>query len=270
MDYLSSGFSDIDHSNDPSFFSSCLVTLNSLPYFQDYKRKSFDLMNARVGSRALEVGCGLGFDAITLARIVGSTGQVVAVDSSQTMLEAARSRAENLGLSIEFVLGDASRLDFDDGCFDCARVDRTLQHIPDPEKVLTEMAGVTRSGGRIVAYEPDWGTFVIGSMDRQITRKVTDLWCDTFRSGWIGRNLYGYFRDMGLEDVQVYPSTLVITDINLAEKVFDLSKNAEKAMGLSLVSRSEALGWLKGLMEDFLRGKFFCSYTGFLAYGRKP
>jgi hypothetical protein len=41
-------------------------------------------------------------------------------------------------------------------------------------------------------------------------------------------------------------------------------------MGLSLVSRSEALGWLKVLREDFLRGKFFCSYTGFMAYGRKP
>jgi ubiquinone/menaquinone biosynthesis C-methylase UbiE len=270
MDYLSSGFSDIDHSNDPSFFSSCLVTLNSLPYFQDYKRKSFDLMNVREGSRVLEVGCGLGFDAIALARIVGSTGWVVAVDSSKAMLEAARSRAENLGLPIEFAQGDAGRLDLDDGCFDCARVDRTLQHIPDPEKVLTEMARVTRNGGRIVAYEPDWGTFVIRSMDRQFTRKITDFWCDTFRSGWIGRYLYGHFRAMGLEDVQVYPSTLVITDLDLAEKVFDLSKNAEKALGLNLVSRSEALDWLRGLREDNLRGKFFCSYTGFMAYGRKP
>ncbi len=246
-----------------------IFTLNSLPYFQDYKRKSFNLMNARTGSRVLEVGCGLGFDAIALARIVGSTGRVVAVDSSQTMLEAARSRAENLGLPIEFVLGDAGRLDFDDGCFDCARVYRTLQHIPEPEKVLTEMARVTRSVGRVVAYEPDWGTFTIGSMNRQVTRKITDLWCDTFRSGWIGRNLYGYFRDMGLEDVQVYPSTLVITDLNLAEKVFDLSKNAEKALGLDRVSKYDAEDWLRGLEEDNLRGKFFCSYTGFLAYGRK-
>lgn len=269
MDYLSSGFSDIDHSSDSSFFTSCLATLNSLPYFQEYKRKSFDLMNAQEGSRVLEVGCGLGFDAIALARIVGSTGRVVAVDCSQTMLEAAWSCAEDLGLCIDFTLADAGHLDYDDGSFDCARVDRTLQHIPEPKKVLAEMARVTKSGGRIVAYEPDWGTFTIGSVDRQVTRKITDFWCDTFKSGWMGRYLYGHFMAMGLEGVQVYPSTLVITDLDLAEKVFDLFKNAEKAMNLGLVSSSEVAVWLKGLREDNLKGRFFCSYTGFLAYGRK-
>jgi ubiquinone/menaquinone biosynthesis C-methylase UbiE len=270
MDYLSSGFSDIDHSNDSSFFTSCLVTLNSLPYFQDYKRKSFDLMNARKGCWAMEVGCGLGFDAIALARIVGSTGRIVAVDSSRTMLEAARSSAEGLGLSIDFVLGDAGHLDLADESFDCARVDRTLQHIPEPKKVLREMARVTKSGGHIVAYEPDWGTFAIGSVDRQVTRKITNFWCDTFKCGWIGRYLYGHFMAVELEDVQVYPSTLVITDLDLAEKVFDLFKNAEKAMNLGLVSSSEVAAWLKGLREDNLKGRFFCSYTGFMAYGRKP
>jgi ubiquinone/menaquinone biosynthesis C-methylase UbiE len=270
MDYLSSGFSDIDHSNDSCIFTSCLATLNSLPYFQDYKRKSFDLMNVREGYRVLEVGSGLGFDAIALARIVRSTGRVVAVDCSHTMLEAAKSSAEGLGLCIDFVLGDAGCLDYDDESFDCARVDRTLQHIPEPKKVLTEMARVTKSGGRIVAYEPDWGTFAIGSVDRQVTRKITDFWCDTFKSGWIGRYLYGHFMAMGLEKVQVYPSTLVITDLDLAEKVFDLFKNAEKAVNLGQVSSSEVAGWLKGLREDYLQGRFFCSYTGFMACGRKP
>jgi ubiquinone/menaquinone biosynthesis C-methylase UbiE len=270
MDYLSSGFEDIDHSNDSSIFTSCLTTLNSLPYFQDYKRKSFELMNARKGYMVLEVGCGLGFDAIALARIVGSTGRVVAVDSSRTMLEAARSSAEGLGLSIDFMLGDGCHLDLADESFDCTRVDRTLQHIPDPKKVLAEMAGVTKSGGRIVAYEPDWGTFTIGSRDRQVTRKITDFWCDTFKSGWIGRYLYRHFIDIGLDDVQVYPSTLVITDLELAEKVFDIFKNAEKAMNLGLVSSSEVAAWLKELKEDSLQGRFFCSYTGFMVCASKP
>lgn len=227
-------------------------------------------MNARKGCRVLEVGCGLGFDVISLARIVGSTGRVVAVDSSKTMLEAARSCAKSLGLSIDFVLGDAGHLDLADESFDCARVDRTLQHIPDPKKVLAEMARVTKSGGRIVAYEPDWGTFTICSRDRQVTRKITNFWCDTFKSGWIGRYLYGHFIAIGLERVLVYPSTLVITDLDLAEKVFDLFKNAEKAMNLGLVSSSEVAVWLKGLKEDNLQSRFFCSYTGFIVCGSKP
>ena len=269
MDCLSSGFSDIDHSSDPSFFASCLTMLNSLPYFQDYKRKSFDLLGAREGSRVLEVGCGLGFDAVALARIVGSSGLVVAVDSSLAMVEAAKSRAKDLSLTVEFVLANAGQLGFDDGCFDCARVDRTLQHIPQPEEVLAEMVRVTRSGGLLVAYEPDWGTFTIGSKNRQTTRKFADLWCDTFRSGWIGRYLYEHFRRLKLESVQICPSTLVVTDLSLAERIFDLSKNVERAIGLGLVSSTDAEGWLRGLREDNFRGAFFCSYTGFIVVGRK-
>jgi len=61
----------------------------------------------------------------------------------------------------------------------------------------------------------------------------------------------------------------VVTDIGLAERVFDLSRNANRAADLGLVSRSEAKGWLDELREDDIRGAFFCSYTGFMAAGRK-
>lgn len=227
-------------------------------------------MNVREGSRVLEVGCGLGFDAISLARIVGKSGRVVAVDCSRTMLQEARTRAESLGLCIDFQLADAGHLETADDTFDCARVDRTLQHIPEPKKVLREMARVTKSGGRILAYEPDWGTFTIGSANRQTTRKIADFWCDSFKSGWIGRYLYEYLREVGLYDVQVYPSTLVITELGLAEKVFDIFKNAEKAVNQGLLSGSEISTWQKELQEDDRKGRFFCSYTGFMAWGRKP
>lgn len=270
MDCLSSGFADVDHSEDSSLFSSCLETLNSLPYFQDYKRQSFELMNVRPGSVVLEVGCGLGFDAFALARIVGGSGRVVAVDSSRTMLQKARCRAEGSGLCIDFRLEDAGHLEIEDNSFDCARVDRTLQHVPEPKKVLEEMARVTKSGGCILAYEPDWGTFTIGSADRQITRKIAEFWCDTFKSGWIGRYLYRYLQEIGLEDVRISPSTLVITKFDLANKVFDIFKNAEKAMNQGMVSSSEATGWLKELQEDDRKGSLFSSYTGFMAWGRKP
>ncbi|MDD1761974.1 MAG: methyltransferase domain-containing protein [Methanothrix sp.] len=269
MDHLSSGFSDVDHSSDPLLFASCLATLNSLPYFQDYKRKSFELMGAREGSMVLEAGSGLGFDAISLSRIVGSNGRVVALDSSLAMVEAARERAKDLGQAIEFVLADASQMGFQDGSFDCSRIDRTLQHTRQPERVLAEMVRVTRDGGCIVAYEPDWGTFTFDSGNRQITRKLVDFWCDNFKSGWIGRDLYRHFRMLDLADIQIIPSTLMITDLGLAETIFDLSRNADRAVDSGLISRSETEKWLRELKSDDIRRTFFCSYTGFLAAGRK-
>ncbi len=100
MDCLSSGFADVDRARDPSFFSSCLATLNSLPYFQKNKTKSFALMDVGEGSRVLDVGCGLGYDALALAEMVGQKGRVVAADFSRIMLQAARSQADGLALPL--------------------------------------------------------------------------------------------------------------------------------------------------------------------------
>lgn len=269
MDHLSSGFSNVDQSSDPSVFASCLATLNSLQYFQDYKRESFGLMGASEGSKVLEVGSGLGFDAISLSRIVGRSGRVVALDFSLAMVKSAWEMAKAAGQAIDFVLGEASQMAFDDGVFDCSRIDRTLQHTKDPDRVLREMVRVTRDGGKIVAYEPDWGTFTISSRDKLIARKLADFWCDNFKSGWIGRNIYKHFVILGLEDIQIIPSTLVVTDLVLAEKIFDLSRNANRASDFGLISKSDAYRWIRGLQDDHIKGTFFCSYTGFMAAGKK-
>ena len=66
------------------------------------------------GDHGLEIGCGIGFLACEMAREVGATGHVVGLDNSPDMIAAAQKRAEREGLSdrLEFVVGDAKRLDF--------------------------------------------------------------------------------------------------------------------------------------------------------------
>ncbi|MBW4697760.1 MAG: class I SAM-dependent methyltransferase [Aphanocapsa lilacina HA4352-LM1] len=83
MDYLARGFADVDAAADVEKFAGCLKLLLSLNYFQKYKQKTFDLLQITGGDRVLEVGCGGGEDAIALAGRVGTTGRVVALDSSR-------------------------------------------------------------------------------------------------------------------------------------------------------------------------------------------
>ena len=47
------------------------------------------------GERLLDVGCGLGDAAISLARDLGTTGEVVGVDVSAAMLEVAPQRCKD-------------------------------------------------------------------------------------------------------------------------------------------------------------------------------
>ena len=269
MDYLSSGFSKVDSSQDPGVFISCLQTLSSLPYFQGYKKKSIQLLNLMDGSRILETGCGLGQDAIAIARMIGKRGNVVSIDSSRKMIEAACKSPIKID-SINYCLADACKLPFSDNVFDGARADRVLQHMSDPRKAFSEMVRTVKDKGRLVVYEPDWGTFIISPGQKEVCRTMTQLFGDTFPSGWIGRQLPGFFREEGLEKIQIEAETFSTDNLHLAIQVFDLVNNAQRAQKMGYVSESQAEGWLEELSEAYNQGRFFCSYTGFLVSGEKP
>jgi ubiquinone/menaquinone biosynthesis C-methylase UbiE len=93
---------------------------------------------------ALDSGCGTGALAAALAPYVG---KVLGVDTNAAYLAAARE----LGLeNAEFVEGDATRLPFEYGRFDIAGCLRLLHHVRRPELAVSELARVTRPGGRIL------------------------------------------------------------------------------------------------------------------------
>ncbi len=183
------------------------------------------------------------------------------------MLKQAIASAEALNLPVEFVQADAQQLPFEGNSFDGARVDRTLQHIPDPQKAIAEMVRVLRPERFLVAMEPDWETFTIDSEHTVITRKLLNFWCDSFPAGWVGRDLSTYFYHAGLEDIQVSPETLMVNQFELADQVFDLVQTAHRAGATGIVSQQEAQDWLQELQRFDQAQEFFCSFTGFVVSG---
>ncbi|RPJ62697.1 MAG: class I SAM-dependent methyltransferase, partial [Dehalococcoidia bacterium] len=51
------------------------------------------------GQVAYDIGCGMGYFSLTMARMVGKEGKVICVDLQKEMLAAARRRAEHAGLA---------------------------------------------------------------------------------------------------------------------------------------------------------------------------
>jgi SAM-dependent methyltransferase len=105
---FSSSFSNIDAAADPTDFVRFMDDANSMEFCRSAKERTFTLLALQVGNRVLDVGCGTGDDVRALAQIVGPTGRGVGLDSSQTMIEAARRRAAGQS-AVEFHLGDARR-----------------------------------------------------------------------------------------------------------------------------------------------------------------
>jgi len=270
MEYLPSGFIDVDNSEDYSKYANCLNLLNTLEFFKKYKNESHQLLELHNGLNVLDVGCGVGDDLIDMAEVVGPSGVVTGLDSSEILLKIAGEKIKNSNGNIKLVKGNALSLELDDQTFDRCKIDRTLQHISDPKKALIEMYRVLKPGGIMLAFDNDWETFMFSCGKKELVREVANYWCDSFASGWVGRYLYTFFKELGLKNIKVYPKTLVITDLEKSDEVFDLFQTIEHCMKKHIISDSEAKDLLDEMKEQDKSDRFFSSYTGFIAIGKKP
>ena len=102
---------------------------------------------------ALDSGCGTGALAFALAPHVG---RVIGVDVSADYLATARELAPE---NVDFVEADSTALPFEYGRFDITGCLRLLHHVRRPELAVSELARVTRRGGRILIADQ------LGSID---------------------------------------------------------------------------------------------------------
>lgn len=102
----------------------------------------------REGREVLEVGVGTGLALPFYRPGVRVTG----IDFSDAMLEKARRRVARLGLRNVAALRqmDARTLDFPDASFDTVAAMHVLSVVPEPERVMAEIARVLKPGGRVV------------------------------------------------------------------------------------------------------------------------
>ena len=107
------------------------------------------------GMDVLDYGCGPGFFTLEMARLVGPSGHVTAVDLQQGMLEKAREKIERAGLAerVKFHLCDADAIGLAGG-FHFILVFHVLHEVPDQRKLLREMKGLLKPGGRMLVVEP--------------------------------------------------------------------------------------------------------------------
>ncbi|WP_428267864.1 class I SAM-dependent methyltransferase [Haliangium sp.] len=104
------------------------------------------------GQRILDLGTGTG----TIARALAQRGaDVVALDPAVAQLDAARGLDTAAGVSVEYVVGAAEALPFDDAAFDIVTAGQCW-HWFDRAAATAEVSRVLRAGGRVVIAHFDW------------------------------------------------------------------------------------------------------------------
>ena len=102
----------------------------------------------RQGESVLDCATGTGDLAIGFKKAVGN-GRVVGTDFVPEMLDVARRKNGD----IAFEVADVTALPYDDGSFDISSIAFGIRNVHDPERALSELARVVRSGGRVMILE---------------------------------------------------------------------------------------------------------------------
>jgi 2-polyprenyl-3-methyl-5-hydroxy-6-metoxy-1,4-benzoquinol methylase len=109
----------------------------------------------RPGDRVIDLGCGLGFFTLALARLVGAGGTVVAVDLQEEMLRRTRRRAERCGLAerVAFRQCAPDRIGVE-GVADFVLALWMVHEVSQPDSFLAEIWSLLRPSGHLLVAEP--------------------------------------------------------------------------------------------------------------------
>ena len=117
-------------------------------------------LNLRNAMTIADVGAGTGFFSIPIAKEVGTSGKVIAVDMQQEMLNLLAQKLHNLDspLNIELIKGEASNTTLTEHSVDVVFMANVWHELDDHALVLKEVQRILRPDGRLIIL--DWRTDV--------------------------------------------------------------------------------------------------------------
>ena len=194
-------------------------------------------LDAQPGVLWLDLACGTGAVA---ERAASQGATVTGADLAPVLIETAKERAGEVGLEIDYVVGDAEHLEFAEASFDMVSSTCGVMFAPDHEAVARELGRVTKPGGRIglanwtptgglgrmfqmmapfVATPPPSSPFDWGKEDR--VRELLEEWFDL--------------------TIEEHVSTLSIESGEAYWELFSTSYGPTKSLAESLGDRREEL-----------------------------
>jgi demethylmenaquinone methyltransferase/2-methoxy-6-polyprenyl-1,4-benzoquinol methylase len=119
-----------------------------------WKNAMMDWLAPRPGQRLLDVAGGTGDISFRFLKRAGR-GHATVLDLTEPMLIEGRKRAEaaQLSDSLDWVVGDAMHLPFEDNSFDVYTISFGIRNVTRPEEALAEAYRVLKPGGRLMVLE---------------------------------------------------------------------------------------------------------------------
>jgi len=178
------------------------------------------------GQRVLDVGSGLGDISMLAARLVGPSGEVIAVDNDASIIAKAKDRVVKAGFqNVSFIESDVGGIPRGE-LFDAIVGRLILQFLPDPGAVVKSLVSLLRPGGVLAIQDACWGPFLQLSGGLPIRSKCATLMHQAFQSSGASTDmelvLYRTFQGAGLPPPTMRIEVAVGGDPGLTQWIYDL------------------------------------------------
>ncbi|MDF1668164.1 MAG: bifunctional demethylmenaquinone methyltransferase/2-methoxy-6-polyprenyl-1,4-benzoquinol methylase UbiE [Roseovarius sp.] len=135
-----------------------------------WKDAMMDWLAPRAGQKLLDVAGGTGDISFRFLKRAGS-GHATVLDLTEPMLVEGRKRAEadQMADSLDWIVGDAMALPFEDNTFDVYTISFGIRNVTQPQEALNEAFRVLKPGGRLMVLE-------FSQIPNELMQKAYDLY----------------------------------------------------------------------------------------------
>ena len=237
------------------------------PRFIQMMGQYLDAMDIDSAATVIDLGCGTGVAARTIARRPTFSGRVTGIDRSPYLTTTATrlARQEGIAEKVEFRSGDSHSLYIADASFDAVVAHTLISHVEDERAVMTEIARIVKPGGKVTIFDGDYLTLTFASADSAKAKLADEMIVNALITNpRVMREMPRLLRDLGLVLVQSFAN--VVADIGKADF---FASGLESLIALlpkaGAMSEAEARSLVDAAIKQSNEGTYFAA-TNFYSF----
>jgi len=233
------------------------------------REQIFQLLDVKLGMKALDIGCGPGLTSWALAQAVGGSGHVDAIDIAPPMLQLAARRCADTK-QVAFHQADVLQLPFADASFDVSLATQVYEYVADIDNALHELARVMKPAAQVLLVDTDWESCVWACRDEARMRRMMQGWSQHIPHPQLPRTLMQRMQRAGFVDVQVH--TIPLLNMNYSIDTFSggmMGFIASFVSGLQDYGPQLVTDWQADVSSMADAGGYFFSLNRYVFVARK-
>lgn len=233
----------------------------TLKILSGVKRQSYTYFNDIVnGGTIVDLGCGAGKDVLNMSHMFDADKfEFVGIDHDPEMIAAGNNAIEK-ELNVKFLVSNVLAVPLADETVDGVRMERLVQHIAEPLKLLKETYRILKANGLVVIVESDWNSLSFYNGDPTITAKLNHYLTEKkVNNGKAAQSLTAYLDQTGFSEITCEVFPFVLKRYEDACTYLWIDKMIDEMVALNMIGANERDQFVAAQMHADQRGYFSCS-----------